>query len=124
VVAAKDELFFVSNAQLMVMQYADEGRFVVCGQRTVARLPGGTGVYGLSPDGERVLVGKPVERPSRVPTSAVINPAERAHPRLLLDGEPLKLGCRCGAARELVVGGARGARGGGRRRAREHHRGA
>jgi hypothetical protein len=61
------ELFYIRDAALLGITYddRDEG-FVVLKEQVIARLPPRSQLFGVSPDGQRLLVGKAVAPPSTV----------------------------------------------------------
>jgi hypothetical protein len=58
---AASELLFLRGLDLVALRYDGAGdRFVVKDEHVIARLAPGPTIYGISPDGRRVLVGEMV----------------------------------------------------------------
>jgi eukaryotic-like serine/threonine-protein kinase len=61
------ELFYLRDTELVGITYDDrDGRFVVVKEQVIARLPPRSQLFGVSPDGRRLLVGKAVSPPETV----------------------------------------------------------
>jgi hypothetical protein len=64
---ASRELFYVRDTELVGVTYEDrDGRFVVVKEQVIARLPPGSHLFGVSPDGGRLLVAKAASPPQTV----------------------------------------------------------
>jgi hypothetical protein len=64
---AGQQLFYLRDTELVGVTYEDrDGRFVVMKEQVIARLPPGSYLFGVSPDGRRLLVAKAVSPPQTV----------------------------------------------------------
>jgi Tol biopolymer transport system component len=61
------ELFYLRDTELVGVTYEDrDGRFVVVKEQVIARLPPASQLFGVSPDGRRLLAAKAVNPPETV----------------------------------------------------------